>query len=581
MKHRCRSENVLPLLRVPFFLQGKRSSKYKRLFVSSGSIRRQYGTLGWLFKSSLLLALPLFSLVGSGLSHAQVTTACDVASNVTESAVPSRTLNAFCLVDVNVASDGDMTVEGYCPNLPPPVGYQISFDYSLDPNIQLGATNTVDIAASTADGDDGITLPSLTQAKTTTITAWVTGAGAYLQAWIDFNGDGDFDDTGEQVATDYQDGGTGDTDSVIGTIAFDVNVPLSAVTTQTFARFRWSTAQNLDPTTAAIDGEVEDYSLVIAAEADTDNDGIPDNIEAQTTNGYIAPAADTSATFDSNNGLNSAYVGTNGLTPVNTDATAATNSDAIPDYIDTDSEGDGTDDGAENGLSSVIQTGLSDTSTNDTDGDGLFNVFETAIDADAGDGYVVNEGVNTPSAATAPYLSDADNDVTGGIPLSADLDYRDADAVMPDGDSGTATESVGGTPGNLTANWPAGISLNTTTGAIDVTGAVTPDTYELVYELCDTTTPTANCNIATVTITVDEDTDGDGVGNMRAIDDDNDGILGAAECTLNLSDFTPIVGGLFEGDADGVITQSIDGEALGTTFTIGAPTRISGGDTFT
>ncbi|MFC3974290.1 hypothetical protein ACFOUQ_16395, partial [Maribacter confluentis] len=40
---------------------------------------------------------------------------------------------------------------------------------------------------------------------------------------------------------------------------------------------------------------------------DSDNDGIPDNVEAQTTSGYIAPNADDSATYASNDGVNSAY----------------------------------------------------------------------------------------------------------------------------------------------------------------------------------------------------------------------------------------------------------------------------------
>lgn len=57
---------------------------------------------------------------------------------------------------------------------------------------------------------------------------------------------------------------------------------------------------------------------------DVDDDGIPDNIEAQTTQNYIAPNADSPAVYAANNGLNSAYLTTNGsggpgLTPVDTD----------------------------------------------------------------------------------------------------------------------------------------------------------------------------------------------------------------------------------------------------------------------
>ncbi|MCF2873692.1 MULTISPECIES: FG-GAP repeat domain-containing protein [unclassified Tenacibaculum] len=75
---------------------------------------------------------------------------------------------------------------------------------------------------------------------------------------------------------------------------------------------------------------------------DSDGDGIPDNVEAQATVGYIAPNADTPATYIANNGLNSAYLG--GLTPVNTDGTDD------PDYLDLDSDNQGENDNVEGGV---------------------------------------------------------------------------------------------------------------------------------------------------------------------------------------------------------------------------------------
>ena len=42
---------------------------------------------------------------------------------------------------------------------------------------------------------------------------------------------------------------------------------------------------------------------------DSDNDGIPDNVEAQTTSGYITPNNDNAATYTANHGINSAYIG--------------------------------------------------------------------------------------------------------------------------------------------------------------------------------------------------------------------------------------------------------------------------------
>ncbi|MGI9406963.1 MAG: DUF4347 domain-containing protein, partial [Hyphomicrobiaceae bacterium] len=175
---------------------------------------------------------------------------------------------------------------------------------------------------------------------------------------------------------------------------------------------------------------------------DSDNDGITDNVEAQATDAYIAPNDDDAATYAANNGLNSAYLATNGLTPVNTDGPAAIGSDTTPDYLDDDSDGDGVSDNDENGLGqAAIANGTLSDAANDADGDGLFDQYETAIDGNDNDGYVVNEGVADPLTAAANqngYLPDYDSDAATATPLTADLDYRDAqDDTDTDGDGVT------------------------------------------------------------------------------------------------------------------------------------------------
>jgi len=133
--------------------------------------------------------------------------------------------------------------------------------HTLINGIRLGATNSADTApfnSSTATGDladDGVTFGAFGQNQTTEINATVFGNNGFLQGWIDWNNDGDFDDTGEQVAIDEQ-----DTDND-GLITLNVLVPATASTTETFARFRWSTSQGLETNTAAGDGEVEDYQI--------------------------------------------------------------------------------------------------------------------------------------------------------------------------------------------------------------------------------------------------------------------------------------------------------------------------------
>ncbi len=73
----------------------------------------------------------------------------------------------------------------------------------------------------------------------------------------DFNADGDWDDSGERIF-DHQ-------PVVMGANAFTVVVPSSAlIGAETIARFRISSAGVDTPTSAAPDGEVEDYEIEIS-----------------------------------------------------------------------------------------------------------------------------------------------------------------------------------------------------------------------------------------------------------------------------------------------------------------------------
>jgi len=128
--------------------------------------------------------------------------------------------------------------------------------------IQLGATNTAETSGynsptATGDADDGISMPSFTAGETSTIVAAVSGVGGYLQGWIDWNDDGDWNDANERIATDLQ-----DTDAN-GQILIPVAVPGFAALSETIARFRWSTASGINNTVAVTDGEVEDYALTV------------------------------------------------------------------------------------------------------------------------------------------------------------------------------------------------------------------------------------------------------------------------------------------------------------------------------
>lgn len=134
--------------------------------------------------------------------------------------------------------------------------------------LKLGNTVTSELTAydsptAGADADDGVTLPNLFRGAAGSVSVPVTGPGK-LSGWIDWNADGDFADSGEQVASDVQDGGSGDTDGAAnGTIRLSVTPPATAATTPTIARFRWSASSGATSAGLFGFGEVEDYGLTV------------------------------------------------------------------------------------------------------------------------------------------------------------------------------------------------------------------------------------------------------------------------------------------------------------------------------
>ncbi|MCL5245892.1 hypothetical protein M4I21_08760, partial [Cellulophaga sp. 20_2_10] len=146
---------------------------------------------------------------------------------------------------------------------------------------------------------------------------------------------------------------------------------------------------------------------------DADDDGIPDNVEAQTTAGYIAPADAEAA-----NGLDTNYPV--GLTPVSTDG------DLIPDYLDSDSDNDGIDDVVEAGQDTITDP------LADADADGLNDAFDDTpgndVNNDLDTGAIATDNVDDLDTAEVDFRSilDSDND---GIMDTVDID-DDNDGIL-------------------------------------------------------------------------------------------------------------------------------------------------------
>lgn len=109
------------------------------------------------------------------------------------------------------------------------------------------------------DDEDGVTFGALRVGQVdavATVNVALAPAGAYVDAWIDFNGDGLWSDANERIA--YR------TLVVEGANTIAFHVPPSALSGATYARFRVSSAGGLGPVGLANDGEVEDYLVEIA-----------------------------------------------------------------------------------------------------------------------------------------------------------------------------------------------------------------------------------------------------------------------------------------------------------------------------
>jgi len=146
-----------------------------------------------------------------------------------------------------------------------------------EPDGQPNATATGDVP-----DEDGITFataalyPGTVAQLTVYVGVNVPGASgfAHLNGWIDFNADGDWNDSGEQIFSNLP-------LSFIG-LANPKNlsflVPTNAVG-PTFARFRFGPS-GLAPTGYADNGEVEDYLVNVADAISVDWGDAPDNAAA-------------------------------------------------------------------------------------------------------------------------------------------------------------------------------------------------------------------------------------------------------------------------------------------------------------
>jgi len=133
---------------------------------------------------------------------------------------------------------------------------------------QPDATATGDDGDGGADEDGVIFTSAVSNGSTADVTVTASTTG-YLNAWVDFNHDLDWDEPDEQIFSN--------TSLVAGANLLGFAVPSDAVQDTTFARFRFDTRGGLSYTGIAPDGEVEDYLVTIGCQVDSLEGCLPEN----------------------------------------------------------------------------------------------------------------------------------------------------------------------------------------------------------------------------------------------------------------------------------------------------------------
>lgn len=195
--------------------------------------------------------------------------------------------NVAVNVDLSVATPEDITSAFAAA-----ISAQVTAGtFAMGPASATGTTLSV-----AGDDEDGVHFGGLFNASSSSVPVTVTSTGpGILDAWIDWNADGDFADAGERIVEGLP--------IQAGDNVIDVVTPASAAIGFTSSRFRVSTTGNIDLAGIGVGGEVEDHLIeVVAGQPPVANDDAyevdEDNVLTVTAPGILENDSDAdSASF--------------------------------------------------------------------------------------------------------------------------------------------------------------------------------------------------------------------------------------------------------------------------------------------
>lgn len=367
----------------------------------------------------------------------------------------------------------------------------------------------------------------------------------------------------------------------------------------------WNDAQEASSISPP-DSDSDPFSLADFVDLDSDDDGIPDNIEAQVRASYIAP----SGVDSDGDGLDDAYDPDNGgtlLVPVNTDGTGNV------DFLDTDSDGDGINDNIEGANADRNQWADwdSDNDNNptdetgwdaDVDEDGIFDLFDNLNGTGLANITGSSSAVQDTDVDQIWDFQDDDDDGDGALTSAeATTPILDPDGIIPDylygnqdedGDGVDNDEDEDADNDGLTNVVESGGTGIDPSGDIDNDGLYNYQDFDIdgdgTANVADVDgdglgTNTTGFTDANNDLVIDQfDKDLDGTPDFRDLDSDNDGIMDLVESGQPDADNDGIVDGFTDVTGGGAFTSYTISSGCSTTFesTIGHTTGPTGDDTY-